>query len=110
MTAKKAGLREIHHPSYSNEGTQLVVTPEVSRSQALRYDAHTHGATNGFATMDAGATAAEASEDQADILHADVADAALERAAMAATPGGAMSFPNAPTVSILVVCCSFDGS
>jgi len=65
--------------------------------------------------MNAGATAAEASEDQTDILHSDVlhldvADAALERAAMAATPGGAMSFPNAPTVSILVVCCSFDGS
>jgi len=47
---------------------------------------------------------------QSDVLHFDVADAALERAAMAATPGGAMSFPNAPTVSILVVCCSFDGS
>jgi hypothetical protein len=60
--------------------------------------------------MNAGATAAEASEDQTDILHLDFADAALERAAMAATPGGAMSFPNAPTVSILVVCCSFDGS
>ena len=44
-----------------------------------------------------------------DILHADVSDAALEAAAMAAMPGGAMSFPNAPTVSILVICCSFDG-
>jgi hypothetical protein len=40
----------------------------------------------------------------------DISDAALEAAASAAVPGGAMSFPNAPTVSILVVCCSFDGS
>jgi len=46
----------------------------------------------------------------ADILHCEVSDAALEAAAMACVPGGAMSFPNAPTVSILVVCCSFDGS
>jgi hypothetical protein len=45
-----------------------------------------------------------------DILCFDVADAALEAAASAATPGGAMSFPNAPTVSILIMCCSFDGS
>jgi len=45
-----------------------------------------------------------------DILRCDVTDAALEAAAMASVPGGAMSFPNAPTVSILVVCCSFDGS
>jgi hypothetical protein len=45
-----------------------------------------------------------------DILCCEVSDAALEAAAMAATPGGALSFPNAPTVSILVVCCSFDGS
>jgi hypothetical protein len=45
-----------------------------------------------------------------DILRCDVSDAALETAAMASVPGGAMSFPNAPTVSILVVCCSFDGS
>ncbi|MGN6750682.1 MAG: hypothetical protein ACTHJS_19045 [Xanthobacteraceae bacterium] len=45
----------------------------------------------------------------ADILHLDVSDSALEAAAMAGIPGGAMSFPNAPTVSILVVCCSFDG-
>ena len=44
-----------------------------------------------------------------DIFRCDVSDAALEAAAMASVPGGAMSFPNAPTVSILVVCCSFDG-
>ena len=44
-----------------------------------------------------------------DIFRCEVSDAALEAAASAATPGGAMSFPNAPTVSILVVCCSFDG-
>ena len=47
---------------------------------------------------------------EADILRFDIPDAALERAAVAAVPGGAMSFPNAPTVSILVVCCSFVGS
>lgn len=44
-----------------------------------------------------------------DILHCDVSDAALEAAASTAAPGGALSFPNAPTVSILVICCSFDG-
>ena len=44
-----------------------------------------------------------------DILHCDVSDAALEAAASTAIAGGAMSFPNAPTVSILVICCSFDG-
>jgi hypothetical protein len=61
--------------------------------------------------MNAGATAAEPSEFQAaaEILHAEISDAALEAAATATAPGGAMSFPNAPTVSILVVCCSFDG-
>jgi hypothetical protein len=45
-----------------------------------------------------------------DIFSCDVSDTTLEAAAMAGMPGGAMSFPNAPTVSILVVCCSFDGS
>ena len=45
-----------------------------------------------------------------DVFCLDISDAALEAAAMAGMPGGAMSFPNAPTVSILVVCCSFDGS
>jgi len=44
------------------------------------------------------------------IFRCEVSDAALEAAAGAAVPGGALSFPNAPTVSILVVCCSFDGS
>jgi hypothetical protein len=42
-----------------------------------------------------------------DILGFDVSDAALEAAAQA-IPGAAMSFPNAPTVSIIVICCSFD--
>jgi len=42
-----------------------------------------------------------------DILHCDISDAALEAGA-SAMPGAAMSFPNAPTVSILVVCCSND--
>jgi hypothetical protein len=45
-----------------------------------------------------------------DILRCDVSDAALEAAASVAVPGGALSFPNAPTVSILIMCCSFDGS
>ena len=47
--------------------------------------------------------------DDDDIFRCDVSDAALEAAASTAIAGGAMSFPNAPTVSILVVCCSFDG-
>ena len=42
-----------------------------------------------------------------DILQCDVSDATLEKAATA-IPGGALSFPNAPTVSIIVICCSFD--
>ena len=44
-----------------------------------------------------------------DILGFEVSDAALEAAANAAIPGGALSFPNAPTVSILIHCCSIDG-
>ena len=44
-----------------------------------------------------------------DILHCDASDAALEAAANTATAGGAMAFPNAPTVCIIVICCSFDG-
>jgi len=39
-----------------------------------------------------------------DILSFDVSDAALEAAA-SAIPGAAMSFPNAPTVSVVIVCC-----
>jgi hypothetical protein len=38
---------------------------------------------------------------------ADLPDAALEAAARA-MPGAAMSFPNAPTVNILVICCNFE--
>lgn len=37
----------------------------------------------------------------------EISDAALEAAANA-LPGAAMSFPNAPTVSILFACCSND--
>jgi hypothetical protein len=44
-----------------------------------------------------------------DILGFEVSDAALEAAASTAIPGGALSFPNAPTVSILIICCSIDG-
>ena len=42
-----------------------------------------------------------------DVLSFEVPDEALERAA-SARPGGAMSFPSAPTVSVLFVCCSQD--
>jgi hypothetical protein len=42
-----------------------------------------------------------------EILTFNVADAVLEKAANA-FPGAAMSFPNAPTVSILFVCCGND--
>ncbi len=44
----------------------------------------------------------EQSDEQ--ILTFEVSDAALEAAANA-LPGAAMSMPNAPTVSIIVVCC-----
>jgi hypothetical protein len=43
-----------------------------------------------------------------DIFSFDVADAALEAAAGVMTKGAAMSMPNAPTVSILIVCCGND--
>ncbi len=41
------------------------------------------------------------------VLTFEISDAALEAAADF-LPGAAMSFPNAPTVSILVVCCGND--
>lgn len=40
----------------------------------------------------------------ADLLNFEVSDAALEAAAGTMT-GPAMSFPNAPTISVLVMCC-----
>jgi hypothetical protein len=85
---------------------------QVSPSAALGYDAEPRAATNGLATMNDGVGIFAQSGGQAadDILYLDVSDATLEAAATAGLPGGAMSFPNAPTVSILVVCCSFDGS
>ncbi|MGA2895602.1 MAG: hypothetical protein ABSE22_22305 [Xanthobacteraceae bacterium] len=47
--------------------------------------------------------------DQSDqaILSFEVSDEALEAAA-STLRGGAMSFPNAPTVNVLVVCCGND--
>ncbi len=52
-------------------------------------------------------TAGGLDQDGQDLLIFEVSDAALEAAA--GNPlGAAMSFPNAPTVSILVVCCSND--
>ena len=53
-----------------------------------------------------GNEAAEPADD--DILAFDVSDAALEAAA-SVPPGAALSFPNSPTVSILVMCCSDQG-
>jgi hypothetical protein len=41
------------------------------------------------------------------VLTFEISDAALEAAADA-LPGAAMSFPNAPTVSILFACCGND--
>jgi hypothetical protein len=58
---------------------------------------------------DMNATITDSRQSEADILSFDVSDAALEAAAMA-MPGAAMSFPQAPTVSILVVCCSNDSN
>jgi hypothetical protein len=40
------------------------------------------------------------------ILPLEVSDAALEAAASSTPSAAAMSFPKAPTVSILVMCCS----
>ncbi len=48
----------------------------------------------------------EHSED--DIFVFDISDAALEAAASTTIAGAAMSFPNAPTVSVLIICCSPD--
>ena len=47
----------------------------------------------------------DASDEQ--ILTYEISDTALEAAANT-LPGAAMSMPNAPTVSILVVCCGND--
>jgi hypothetical protein len=49
----------------------------------------------------------EAGQSDEQILTYEVSDAALEAAADT-LPGAAMSMPNAPTVSILVVCCGND--
>jgi hypothetical protein len=98
-------------PRFRGDERLWVPSAEVSPSATLGYDAEARAATNGLATMNDGVGVFAQSGDQAaaDILHLDVSDSALEAAAMAGIPGGAMSFPNAPTVSILVVCCSFDG-
>jgi len=50
-------------------------------------------------------TAHDPASNDDDLLRFDVSDAELEAAADA-TRGAAMSFPGAPTVSVLVVCCS----
>jgi hypothetical protein len=51
------------------------------------------------------AAAIKASSAAIEILFGEITDTALERAAADAWPVAAMSMPNAPTVSILVVCC-----
>ena len=56
--------------------------------------------------MDDGAGQAPSNSDD-DMFRAELPDAALEAAARA-IPGTAVSFPNAPTVNILVICCNFD--
>jgi len=85
---------------------------QVSPPPPLGYDVWTRICTNKrICDMNDGAVISQGIIGQAgedDIFRYDVSDAALEAAAVA-TPGGAMSFPNAPTVSILVICCSFDG-
>ncbi len=45
-----------------------------------------------------------------DIIVVDVSDADLEIAAGPTAALPAMSFPNAPTVSIVVMCCSNDSA
>jgi hypothetical protein len=42
------------------------------------------------------------------ILTVEISDTALEAAASTTIAGAAMSFPNSPTVSVLIVCCSQD--
>ena len=56
--------------------------------------------------MDDGAARAPSNSDD-DMFRVELPDAALEVAAHA-IPGTAVSFPNAPTVNILVICCNFD--
>jgi hypothetical protein len=83
---------------------------KVSCSLAVRYDVHLRICLNKrIGDMSNSVFAQSISQTGDDeIFHCDVSDAALEKAA-SAPPGGAMSFPNAPTVSILIICCSFDG-
>ncbi len=94
--------------------TSLISSPaQVSPSQTLGYDVCLWICPNKrICDMNDSATifgqrSGQTGDD--DIFGCDVSDAALERAANTATVGGALSFPNAPTVSILVICCSFDG-
>lgn len=79
-----------------NESESLKPT-EKSRQMWLRFlrrSADMNDKTEGFEQSD------EA------ILPLEVSDAALEAAASSTPSAAAMSFPKAPTVSILVMCCS----
>jgi hypothetical protein len=53
--------------------------------------------------MDSKTKVLELSDEEIVPFH--ISDEALEAAAGAAGPVAAMSFPNAPTVSILIMCC-----
>jgi hypothetical protein len=53
--------------------------------------------------MDSKISVIELSDDEIVSFH--ISDEALEAAASATEPLAAMSFPNAPTVSILIMCC-----
>ncbi len=44
----------------------------------------------------------------ANVFIFEVSDAALEAAASTTIAGAAISFPNAPTVSVLILCCGPD--
>ena len=81
------------------------VLGDLSRSQIQRLIADGHVAVPNRSAK------ANLALHEGDRVSVDIPDAALERAA-ATHPGGAegaMSFPNAPTVSILIMCCSFEG-
>jgi hypothetical protein len=60
---------------------------------------------DGMQNVDGTMTDVEQSDD--DVLVFEVSDNALEAAA-SPTAGAAMSFPNAPTVSVLFACCGND--
>jgi hypothetical protein len=91
--------------------TLLAKFPHLKASGIMPRQQYVPAAKNGIGLMqnDAAMSTPNDVSGDADILSFEVSDAALERAAGAAIPGGALSFPNAPTVSILIMCCSVEG-